>query len=316
MKVPSTLPVTVSREVERLLLEGAACAIGVSGGKDSQACALAVDAYLDRIGHTGPRILVHSDLGRVEWADSLPVCEKLADHLGYELVVVRRQAGDMLSRWQGRREANLARYRDLSCVKLILPWSTPSMRFCTSELKTSVITSALKKRFPSIPIVNVTGVRREESAARSKMPVWAPMQKLERRNLAGVSWNAIIDATKPAVLGAIRDSALELHEAYTKYGTSRVSCAYCIMSSERDLQAAASCPDNAALYRAMVELECTSTFAFQGDKWLADVAPHLLTQDALARVRAAKQAADQRKAVEARIPQHLLYVPGWPTSVP
>ena len=158
MKAPTSLQVTVSPEVEQLLLAGAACAVGVSGGKDSQACALAVDAYLNRIGHTGPRVLIHADLGRVEWADSLPVCEKLAQHLGYELMVVRRQAGDMLARWQGRWRANLKRYRELSCVKLILPWSTPAMRFCTSELKTSVIASELKKRFPSTPVVNVTGV--------------------------------------------------------------------------------------------------------------------------------------------------------------
>jgi hypothetical protein len=52
----------------------------------------------------------------------------------------------MLALWQGRWANNLTRYRDLLCVKLILPWSTPSMRFCTSELKTAVIASALKKR--------------------------------------------------------------------------------------------------------------------------------------------------------------------------
>lgn len=102
------------------------------GGKDSQACALAVHAYLDRIGHRGPRVLVHSDLGRVEWADSIRVCEKLAAHLRYELIVVRRNAGDMLARWQGRCTATLTRYRDLNSVKLVLPWSTLAMRFCTS----------------------------------------------------------------------------------------------------------------------------------------------------------------------------------------
>ncbi|WP_241302709.1 phosphoadenosine phosphosulfate reductase family protein [Burkholderia stabilis] len=316
MKAPTSLQVTVSPEVEQLLLAGAACAVGVSGGKDSQACALAVDAYLNRIDHTGPRVLIHADLGRVEWADSLPVCEKLAQHLGYELMVVRRQAGDMLARWQGRWTANLKRYRELSCVKLILPWSTPAMRFCTSELKTSVIASELKKRFPSTPVVNVTGVRREESTARSKMPVWAPMQKLQRRNLEGVSWNAIIDAPKGAVLDAIHEGGLVLHEAYTKYNTSRVSCVYCIMSSESDLRAAATCVDNAPLLREMVDLECESTFAFQGDKWLADVAPHLLTREMPERVEAAKVAAAKRRTAEARIPKHLLYVRGWPTLVP
>ena len=37
--------------------------------------------HLDRIGHTGPRLLIHADLGSVEWRDSLPTCERLAARL-------------------------------------------------------------------------------------------------------------------------------------------------------------------------------------------------------------------------------------------
>ncbi len=137
--------------------------------------------YLDEIGHTGPRVLIHSDLGRVEWRDSLPSCERLAHALGWELLVVTRQAGDMLARWEGRWQNNVKRYADLACVKLILPWSTPSMRFCTSELKVAIISSALRKRWPTQEIVNVSGIRRQESAARSKMPVSVRMPQLCRK---------------------------------------------------------------------------------------------------------------------------------------
>ena len=52
------------------------------------------------------------------------------------------------------------------------------MRFCTSELKTAIITRELRKRFPGRDILNVTGVRRQESDARSKMPVAAAMKAL------------------------------------------------------------------------------------------------------------------------------------------
>ena len=54
----------------------------------------------------------------------------------------------MMKRWLKRWTNNLARYRSMACVKLILPWSTPGMRFCTSELKSAPIASALVKRFP------------------------------------------------------------------------------------------------------------------------------------------------------------------------
>ncbi len=316
LREPSRRHVSNSDEVNTLLASNAAVAVSVSGGKDSVACALAVAAHLDRIGHTGPRVLIHADLGRVEWKDSGPACERLAAKLGWELLTVRRQAGDMLARWQKRWENNVERYRNLSCVKVILPWSTPSMRFCTSELKASVIFSALKKRYPAYDIVNVTGVRRQESSTRSKMPVAAAASALTRRGLQGITWNAIIDWTIEDVFAEIADAGLALHEAYTKYGASRVSCAYCIMSSLHDLRAAAGCSDNHDIYRAMVELEAASSFAFQRQRWLADVAPHLLSDSLAKAVARAKAAAERRQTIEAELPAHLLFSAGWPTARP
>lgn len=116
--------------------------LGVSGGKDSQALAYRVHAHLDEVGHAGPRALIHSDLGRIEWRDSIIVCERLAERLGWELVVVRRAAGDMMDRWLSRWEANVARYAALSCVRLIMPWSSAAQRFCTSYGERDIVNSA------------------------------------------------------------------------------------------------------------------------------------------------------------------------------
>lgn len=312
----STNTVALTPEVSALLDRNCVCSIGVSGGKDSDACAIAVSRYLDQIGHTGPRVLIHADLGRVEWRDSQLGCERLAAKLGWELMVVRRKAGDMLARWEGRWANNVARYNDLSCVKIILPWSTPSMRFCTSELKVDVITSNLKKRFPAHEIINVTGIRRQESANRARMPVSAPQAKLQRRGLDGLTWNAIIEWPIEDVLATIASEGLQLHEAYRIYGASRVSCAFCIMSSILDMQAAAGCADNHVLYTQMVELEAKSTFAFQGGRWLADNAPHLLSTDLRERVAVAKENAKLRQALEAQLPKHLLFKSGLPTVMP
>lgn len=309
-------PVAVTPEIADLIRRDAVVAIGVSGGKDSQACAVAVTSYLDEVGHKGKRVLVHADLGRVEWRDSLMVCEELAQHLGLELMVVRRNAGDMMDRWLGRWKNNVARYADLSCVKIILPWSTPSMRFCTSELKVDVITSALKKRFPGEDIVSVAGIRREESTARSRMPISAPQPKLNRRGNIGLTWNAIIEFSMKDVLASIKSADLRLHEAYTAYRASRVSCAFCIMSAEADLVAAATCAENRDVYVEMVRLEATSTFAFQGHRWLADTVPSLLPNDLKQLVAVAKEKAVCRQQIESAIPAHLLYTKGWPTCVP
>lgn len=308
--------VATTPEVDSLLSRNCVVAVGVSGGKDSDACAIAVDRHLKAIGHTGPCVLIHADLGRVEWRDSLPNCERLAARLGWELMVVRRQAGDMLDRWEGRWANNVWRYANLECVKIILPWSTPSMRFCTSELKVAVITSALKKRFPAQDIINVAGIRRQESISRSRMPVAADLPKLARKGCAGMTWHPVIEWPVEDVLETISDAGLALHEAYTRYGASRVSCAFCIMSSLSDLHAGVSCMDNHALYLAMVGLEAQSTFAFQGNRWLGDLAPDLLSSDLRERLALAKRNAEERQAIEAEIPKHLLFGAGWPSVIP
>jgi 3'-phosphoadenosine 5'-phosphosulfate sulfotransferase (PAPS reductase)/FAD synthetase len=305
-------------DVAPLLRSGAPVAIGVSGGKDSCACALATVAHLDTIGHVGPRVLIHSDLGRVEWRDSLPTCERVAAATGLDLVIVRRTAGDMMDRWLSRWDANLRRYAALECVKLILPWSTPSMRFCTSELKTAIICRELVQRFPGQTIVSASGIRRDESAKRKKSPIAKVQKKLTSatNKTHGLDWHPIIEWTEPDVYAFLAVCGFDLHEAYTRFGMSRVSCVFCIMSALADLIASGSCPDNHAIYREMVGLEVASTFAFQGSRWLADVAPHLLDDVTSAAVGHAKLRAQRRELAEARIPDHLLYEEGWPRVMP
>lgn len=308
--------------MDELLAAHAPVAMGVSGGKDSSALAFALSEYLDGVGHTGPRILVHSDLGRVEWRQSLPACQKLAERLGLELAVVRRPGGGLMERWRSRWRANVLRYADLLCVKLILPWSTASMRFCTSELKTDVICRHLVKRFPGRTIVSATGIRREEgrgrSSGRAVAPACKPQPKLSSatHRTSGVDWHPILEWSVSDVLALLAARQFPLHEAYTRFGSTRVSCAFCILASRGDLRAAASCGDNADVYREMVRLEADSTFSFQDSHWLGDVAPHLLDRETLDRLSAAKQLAEMREAQEARIPAHLLYEKGWPKVMP
>ena len=79
--------IEVPAEVANVLAAGAPVFVGVSGGRDSQALAYRVCAHLDDIGHQGRRFLIHADLGRVDWRDSLPVCERLAQRLGVDMPV-------------------------------------------------------------------------------------------------------------------------------------------------------------------------------------------------------------------------------------
>lgn len=304
------LAVGTTPEIATLLAANAPVAIGVSGGKDSQAATLATIRHLDSIGHVGPRILVHADLGIVEWDDSLPMCEKLAAHLGVELIVVRRKAGGLMERWEARWESSKMRYEALSTVTLVPCWSTPAMRFCTSELKTHIISAELKRRFPGQTIINVTGVRRAESAQRAKATIASP--DAEGRIW---SWRPIADWSEQDVFSCIDHSGLPPHPAYRDFGMSRVSCRFCIMSNLADLTAAAAQPEAHDLYRRMVALESASSFGFQGARWLGDVAPHLLAEEGRAALVNAKRVAGARMAAEKRITKPMLYVKGWPTRM-
>ncbi|RWH31616.1 phosphoadenosine phosphosulfate reductase family protein [Mesorhizobium sp.] len=294
-------------KIDEMLAAGAPVAIGVSGGKDSQAAALATFRHLDQVGHTGPRLLIHADLGTVEWKNSHPVCEELAGHLGADLVVVRRKAGGLMERWESRWESSRVRYETLSTVTLVPCWSTPAMRFCTSELKTHVITAELKRRFPGQTVINVTGVRREESAARAKATIADTSADGRFWN-----WRPLADWSVADVFAEIDSSGLDPHPAYRVFGMSRVSCRFCIMSNVADLTAAAAQPEAHDLYRRMVRLEARSTFAFQGSRWLGEVAPNLLDDAERNALAAAKASAQLRVAAEKRITKPMLYVKGWP----
>lgn len=302
--------IAVDPTIQDMIWANAPVAIGVSGGKDSQAAAIATLSHLKVNGHAGTVVLIHSDLGVVEWKDSLPACQRLADKLGLELLVVRRKAGDLMDRWEARWQSSKTRYEELSTVTLVPCWSTPAMRFCTSELKTHIIMAELKRRFKNQPIINVTGVRREESAARAKGTIAS--SDADGRIW---SWRPLSDWTVDDVFASIAAAGMEPHQAYTQFGMSRVSCMFCIMSNEADLLAAAGQDEAQEILHRMVDLECASTFAFQGSRWLADVRPdrlHALHASALA---AAKRNAARRVELEKRITKDMRYVSGWPTRM-
>jgi hypothetical protein len=63
-------------------------------------------------------------------------------------------------------------------------------------------------------------------------------------------------------------------------------------------------------------MEADSTFSFQPDRWLGDVAPRLLAQDLAAKHRLGRDRAAERQSIEAGMPPELRYVKGWPPRAP
>jgi 3'-phosphoadenosine 5'-phosphosulfate sulfotransferase (PAPS reductase)/FAD synthetase len=309
---PGHPPILSTLEVDALLRAGAPVAISVSGGKDSQSSTLAVMMHLNTIGHSGPRILINADLGSSDWRASRPLCQLLADRHNVELVVVRRSAGDLLHRWNARQESCVRRYGNLETVSLVLPWSTPSMRFCTSEMKTHVILRELRRRFPGQIVLNVVGERREEKSRATR-----PVATLNANGLSW-TWRPVLKWTEQQAFDFIRHCGMEPHIAYTAFGMSRVSCPYCILSKLADLVAATRVEETHELFHGIVRLEIKSTFGFQGARWLADVAPQLLTTMVREEVQEAKHLATQRIQIEQRLPKGLYFTKGkrWPERLP
>ena len=311
-------PIAVTDEIVAAMTAGAVVAFSVSGGKDSSVAAHAVNVYLDSIGHPREdRIAVHADLGRIEWSQSHAICESLAKQLGVELWTVRHSRHDMISRWEERFTRGKARYANLEIFNLIGPWSSASLRFCTAEMKQQVISPALKKRFPGRTIISVIGVRREESANRASTPVSKQEPRWDGRDGTRlISWNPIVNMLTPEVFAYHTAHRIDLHEAYTRFRSSRVSCTYCVLQKIDDQKASSACNDNHQNYRHLVEMEARSTFSFQPTRWLADVSPELLTPGLVSLVEEGKRRCVERRALEDAMPKGLRYTKGWPTRVP
>jgi 3'-phosphoadenosine 5'-phosphosulfate sulfotransferase (PAPS reductase)/FAD synthetase len=312
-------PILTTPELDALLAGGAPVAIGISGGKDSSVAALLVTRHLDAIGHPREkRLMINADLGIIEWADSARVCREIAELTHTELVIVSRAAGDMIDRWV-QRWANVSdRYKALESVRLTLPFSTPALRFCTSEMKSAVIASELRRRYPGETIISVAGIRREESHGRSQTPIQKENPRLigKRAGTSGFDWSPIADFTLQDVWAVHAEFGLPIHEAYRVFGSTRVSCSFCIMSSGPDLAASFSNPANHAAWEALSDLELTSAFSFQGNRWLSDLGADVGDDEFRQRLARAKAVSAARQAAEGRLGKELLYVSGWPTFVP
>lgn len=296
-------------------------AFNLSGGKDSSATAQAANALLDELGHPrARRIAIHADLGRAEWRSTPATVAAVAERLGLPLIVVRRSAGDMVARWEQRFANGCRRYEYLELYQMIGPWSSASLRFCTSELKAQVIGPELARRCRGETIVSVIGLRRGESAARRDTPI----SRLDPRfakpgNKAGtrmISWHPLVDWSAQDVFACHDRHHLPVHEAYRCHGASRLSCAFCVLASGADLAAATRAASNHELYRHLVAMETASTFSFQPGRWLADVAPGLLTPSLGRDIAVAKREAAERRAMEDTMPVGLRFVKGRPPRLP
>ncbi|MGH0004684.1 phosphoadenosine phosphosulfate reductase family protein [Pseudovibrio ascidiaceicola] len=229
-------------KITELIKRGAIFYVSHSGGKDSQA----MYAALTQLVPDHQIVVVHADLGEVEW---IGVQDHIKATINHPLNVVRaaKTFFDMVE--------HRARTRPD-----VPPWPSSTTRQCTSDLKRGpiykFIRADMKARGATLAL-NCTGIRAQESAGRARKEPLRLNAVLSKAGREVNEYMPIHHLTSAHVFANIERAGQVPFHAYRLHpnslGNDRLSCVFCIMGSANDLQHGARCrPD---LYQKYLELE-------------------------------------------------------------
>jgi len=236
----------MNTQIQSLIDRGALFVVNHSGGKDSQAMYLMLRDLVPK----DQLVIVHADLGAVEWAGAL-------NHI--------------LATTRGERiETCSARRTLLEMIEQRGMFPSPQQRQCTSDLKRGPIERTIRgitreRQGAGNPawglVVNCMGMRAQESSGRSKLDPFKLNSSNSKAGREWYDWLPIHDWTVEQVLEMIASRGQKPHPVYA-LGMTRFSCCFCIMASEADLKTAARLAtqrpellNDQHLYRKYVELE-------------------------------------------------------------
>ena len=206
-------------DVQDLIRRGAVFYIAHSGGKDSQ-------AMYARIRRRVPHeriVVVHADLGKVEWQG---VQDHIRATISHELQVVRA----------GKTFFDLVRHRAKTYPD-VPAFPGARRRQCTSDLKRDPIQKFIRRDMNArgaTLAVNCIGLRAEESRSRSRRPAWSLSKKLTNTRRTVYEWLPIHQLTTEQVFGEIRRAEQQPFRAYAT-GNRRLSCVFCIFGCPGDI---------------------------------------------------------------------------------
>lgn len=276
--------------------------ISSSAGKDSQAMLDYVTELTTAAGVLDRVVVVHCDLGRVEWKGTADLAEDQAARYGVRFVKVWRRQGDLLEhiermgffprpatryctsdhkRGQILRAftqlTNEKRSGDLlEQVEARGMWPSPKQRYCTSDQKRAQVHrlyTALSKTTNSkkpVRILSCQGMRAEESPARAKR---TPFQRDDRAS----NGRRIVDNWLPIHSWSVQEvwsrikagkTADLVHPAYA-LGMPRLSCVFCIFAPKSALMIAGR--HNPQLLQEYVDVEKKIGHRFRVDLSLAEI---------------------------------------------
>lgn len=238
------------------IAKGAKLYANVSGGKDGQA----MTAELLQAGFPIEGLL-HMDLGRAEWAESIIQCKKLRDLYKITLFVRKRSDGLGLIEVMQNRMVKLQ-----GTGKPF--WPSSAARYCTSDTKRSVANKFYTSTGHKF-IISCEGIRASESKKRAKkqplsireqgtstyydgMTVEEAIENFNPKYRLTLNYYPIFNYSIEDVWNSCGNTGQQLeqfreeykrtgivnpawnfHPAYV-YGNDRVSCVICVLASESD----------------------------------------------------------------------------------
>ena len=258
--------------------------INSSAGKDSQALLSHMVKAADAQGVLDRVVVVHADLGRVEWAGTkaLVYTQAAAYGLDGRTFDVARPQGDLIQQIKDR-----AAMLERTGRKGTPAWPDSKNRYCTSDQKRGQCAKVLTLLVDEIRrsglaidttgpvrVMNCLGFRAQESRARAKRaPLeWNGAASNGKRHV----WNChpILAWSEAEVHARIDASNVPSHPAYHLGGKRwggmpRLSCVFCVFAPKSALVIAAKAnPNLFAEYRALESIAGTFRHEFS----LAEVA--------------------------------------------
>jgi len=201
--------------------------LSMSGGKDSTACALLLRE------NDIPFESIHCDTGWEHAETMAYVRGPLNDRFGpVKILTARYELSEEAEKAAKRVEKELG-VEYSSMVRAILykgMFSNRVRRFCTQELKVYPFRAyARELAEQGVRIVNVVGIRHDESASRAQMPEWEPFDG------DAEVWRPLIEWSVDDVVAIHKRHNMPPNPLYTR-GAARVGCWPCIFSRKSEIR--------------------------------------------------------------------------------
>lgn len=246
--------------------------VNSSAGKDSQAMLTHLVERADAEDIPRERIIVvHADLGRVEWDGTRELAERQAAAYGLRFETVARTE-DLLDQIVTRHNTLRAKGDTTTPA-----WPSSQARYCTSDQKTSQVAKLMTRLaadhravHPDRPIriLNCLGIRAAESRARAKKMPFGPDATASNGQRTVDRYLPIFDWSEAQVWDTIRRSGLPYHPAYDA-GMPRLSCVFCVLAGRKDLVIAARL--NPGLAQEYLAVEQKLGHTFKADLSMAEI---------------------------------------------